>query len=362
MKILDRYLLRSFAGPFGVCIAIFCILVMLGRFFDKMSVFNEYQASPMHVFKFLLWGLPFWLNMVLPIATMLALLFSLGHLQMGNELTAMRSAGISPGRLYRPYLLAGLALSIMSLIGGLTTLPRLNFESRTIYRVDIKKRQVIDYRKDNVVASGKDNRRFTIGWLDIDKGSMQKVVIDRLDDQERLLETVVAQEAIFQGSGRWLFRNGVIRRYPDGQLEKARDKPFKETILLIQERPVDFALVDKQMDDMTGRELLRQITRLDTLGAPSHRERVAFHMRIALPFANLVVIALSIPLAMKSKQRNRAQTFSYAFGIAFLFWGSASVWQSIGEQGHLPAWMVAWMSNVIFLAFAFWRMRRVSIG
>jgi lipopolysaccharide export system permease protein len=363
MKILDRYILKSFFSPLGVTALIFCILVMLGRFFDKMSIFSDYHAKPWDIFQFLVLGLPFWLNLVLPVATMLAVLFSLGHLQLGGEITAMQSAGIPPTRLYRPYFLAGITISIFSLIGGLSFLPKLNFQSRVVYRVKIKKRDLLNYQKDNVVAAGRDNRRYTIGWLDVEQQMMRNVVVDRFDDQDRLLETIVAQEAVYRPTEpHWNFHSGVVRSYPQGDLSQAVEEPFADRAFSIPEKPEDFALVDKLPEDMTGGEMVRRMKRLRTLGAPTTHERTALHMRIALPFANMVVIAIAIPFAMRSRNQSRTQTFSYALATAFLFWGVTSMFQSLGEQGRLPAWIAAWMSTVIFGTIAVWRLlyRRIN--
>src|ERR1700757_4313920 len=130
MKILDRYLIKSFLLSYAVFCLILCVLVILGRFFDKMDIFVAFHARLRGIIVFLILGLPFWLNLVLPVATMLALLFSLGQLYQRGEFTAFRSAGIPSWRLYSPFAGLGLVLSMLSLVGGFTFLPKLNFESR----------------------------------------------------------------------------------------------------------------------------------------------------------------------------------------------------------------------------------------
>ena len=88
------------------------------------------------------------------------------------------------------------------------------------------------------------------------------------------------------------------------------------------------------------------------LGASTHKEQVAWHMRLALPFANMIVIALAIPFALRSGTHGRTQNFSYALALAFLYWGMTSICQSFGEQGQMPAWLAAWMSNLLFFTLA----------
>jgi len=122
----------------------------------------------------------------------------------------------------------------------------------------------------------------------------------------------------------------------------------------IPETPSDFLLEDKMTDDMTGHEIVRRIRRLRSLGAGTDRERVALQLRVALPFANMVVIALGIPFAVRTGHQGRTQTFSYALALAFLYWGMTSICQSFGEQGRMPAWVAAWASNVAFTMLAAW--------
>lgn len=357
MKILDRYLIKSFLAPFGVCVIIFCVLVVLGRFFDKMGIFTNYHARPKDIIVYLLLGLPFWLNLVLPVATMLAILFSLGQLHQRGEWTAFRSAGIPPWRLYAPYAVVGVALSLISLVGGLTFLPKLNFEMRTVYRVQIKKGDALNYRKDNVVAAGRQHRRFTIGWLDVGSNLLKEVVVDRFDEDLQWVETLSAKEALYQ-NGRWLFKDGVFRaRDPSGP-QGVREELFEERWVDIEEKPQDFALEDKLPDDMMAHEIVERVKRLRMLGVATYKEQVALHMRVALPFAHLIVMAIGIPFALRSGSHGRTQNFSYALGIAFLYWGATSVCQSFGEQGRMPAWLSAWTSNFIFTGLAAWRLLR----
>ena len=289
---------------------------------------------------------------------MLALLFSLGQLHQQGEYTAFRSAGIPSWRLYLPFGALGFLLAVVSLVGGLTFLPRLNFQSRKIYRVNIKQRDVLEYRKDNIVVAGRDHRRFTIGWLDVANRQMKDVVVDRFGDDLEWIETISAKLAFYQG-GRWLFEDGIRRLKALSEPGGVHEESFSTKIVDIPESPAEFALEDKETDDMTGRELLERTERLRRLGAHTDKERVAWHMRLALPFANVIVIVLAIPYALRSAAHARAQNFSYALALAFFYWGVASVCQSFGEHGQIPAWLAAWAANIVFSILALWRLARV---
>jgi lipopolysaccharide export system permease protein len=359
MKILDRYLIRSFFAPFGVCLSIFAVLVMLGRYFERMDVFTNYHAKTRDIVVYLLLSVPFWLNLVMPVATMLAVLFSLGALQQRGELTACRSAGIASLRLYMPFFSVGFLLVIFSLVGGLSFLPKCNFEARSVYRVKIKGGLALNYRKDHVVLAGENHRRFTIGWLDAEKGEMTDVVVDRFGDDLEWLETISAKRALYQ-NGQWTFLNGTLRRYDPAQPGSFLSEPFATRVVDISERPGDLILEDKIPEDMTGRETLRRIKRLRRMGAASYKEQVALQLKTALPFANMIVIALAIPFAVGMGHQGRTQTFAYALALAFLYWGTTSICQSFGEQGRIPPWTAAWAANGLFSVLAFWMVRRAA--
>ncbi len=143
--------------------------------------------------------------------------------------------------------------------------------------------------------------------------------------------------------------------HPDGFHEES----FKEAPVAIEESLKDFALKEKKPENMTGKEIADRIRRLRSLGVVANHEQVALHMKIALPFAHLVVIALGIPFALRSNRTGKLQTFGYALGMAFLYWGTLSTCQSLGEQGHLSAWLAAWTANFLFSGIAFLLLMRV---
>src|SRR4029077_16165465 len=255
-------------------------------------------------------------------------------LQQQGEITALRGAGISTFRLYVPFFSIGLILSIISLVGGLTFIPKINARSRELYLVRIKQEEINKVRRDNVVAAGQDHRRYTIGWLDPGKNEMRGVVMDTFGENGRLRETLSARQGRYD-RGTWTFYDGKQITYDPAHPDLFHEDVFKEKVVPIRESFSDFALQDKSPEDMTGQEILRQIRRVRALGVPINRESMSLHMKIALPFAHLVVIALGIPFALRSTHKGRIQTFGYALGMAFLYWGLMSTCQSFGEHGTL---------------------------
>jgi len=357
MKILDRYLIHHFLRPLVACGVIFTLLVFVGHFFDKMEIFNRFHAHGLDIIAYVILGIPYWLNVVFPVVTLLALMFSLGPLQQSGEITAMRSAGISSYRLYVPFFAMGTLISLVSMVGGMTVFPSLSARANVIYRARIKHEQAFNTLRDHLVLTGRDNQNFTIGTLDTGTGTMTDIAIDQFDNQMRHKSTLSAQKGHFQ-NGLWLFSKGNIISFDaDGNL---RNEPFEEKLLDIHETPGDFVYENSKPDDLTHRQLQQRIQHLHDLGVKAYKEEVALHTQFALPLANIVVILIGIPFALNRLKKGTAQTVFYAFGGTFLYWGAVSVFQSLGEQGMMPAWISAWTPNLIFGTAAFWMLIRAT--
>ncbi|MBR5736731.1 MAG: methionyl-tRNA formyltransferase [Bacteroidales bacterium] len=112
MKRLDRYLLKSFLGPFAlVFFIVLFILVMqfLWVYIDELvgkglgfSVIAEFMG----------WGACTILPMVLPLSTLLASIMTMGGLGENNELLSMKAAGISLGRTMLPLMIVSMLITV----------------------------------------------------------------------------------------------------------------------------------------------------------------------------------------------------------------------------------------------------------
>ena len=112
MKRLDRYLLKSFLGPFAlVFFLVLFILVMqfLWVYIDELV--GKGLGFPV-IAEFMGWGACTILPTVLPLATLLASIMTMGGLGENNELLAMKAAGISLSRTMLPLMIVSLFITV----------------------------------------------------------------------------------------------------------------------------------------------------------------------------------------------------------------------------------------------------------
>lgn len=132
MKKLDRFILKSFIGPFvGILFVVIFILMMqfLWLYIDELVGKGLTLGI---ILEFLLWGGCTIFPLALPLATLLASLMTLGSMTENNELLALRSAGIPLTRIMTPLATASVIISIGAFFAGNNLVPKAYNEIYTL--------------------------------------------------------------------------------------------------------------------------------------------------------------------------------------------------------------------------------------
>src|SRR5262245_38180794 len=116
MRLLDRYLLRELLIPLSYCLSGFLIFWVAFDLFKELGNLQGRKLSWRDIAEYYLVITPEFLVIVLPIALLLALLYALANHSRHNEITAIRSAGVSLWRLCVPYFAVGLLITIAAFV------------------------------------------------------------------------------------------------------------------------------------------------------------------------------------------------------------------------------------------------------
>ncbi|MBV8355728.1 MAG: LptF/LptG family permease, partial [Candidatus Eremiobacteraeota bacterium] len=136
LPILDGYILREMAAPFLIGMGAYLLFQFLNIFFLAADYVVNQHASPLLVLRFLVLRVP----QVTPLACIFACLFgtmiAFGRLVADNEITALRTSGVSFWRIARVPLLVGIAAFIFSWVINETIAPKATqLSSRTFYQI-----------------------------------------------------------------------------------------------------------------------------------------------------------------------------------------------------------------------------------
>src|SRR5437870_5973112 len=111
-RVLDRYVYREMLPVFGLAVGVFTFLHVL----DQLQHFSNVAVSgaPLRlVLKLWFLLLASFLSHTLPMGLLLAVVMTAGRLASDLEVVAFGASGVSPLRLFRPFLVAALVVALM---------------------------------------------------------------------------------------------------------------------------------------------------------------------------------------------------------------------------------------------------------
>src|SRR5258708_10056775 len=332
MRLLDRYLLRELLVPLGYCLGGFLVFWMAFDLFGNLGVFQNNKMHGPDVAEYYLLKIPEFLVVVLPIALLLALLYTLTNHARHHEITAIRAAGLSLWRLCLPYLAVGLLSSIALLLVNELLVPD----------SDNAADQVLNRRVNRPAGAPEANHIANLGFVNASAGRSWKIKLYNLDTSEMAGVQVIWKQP--DGSSRWLtadravWTNSVWVFYNVIEFEEAAGSnslplPLLRTNMLA--RPDFFETPDQIKSEIT---LSESMTLLDSKKAdipiveirnylrlhpdPSRTDKYWLYTkmqgRLAAPWTCLVVVLIAIPFGSASGRRN--VFVGIAGSIAVCFW------------------------------------------
>ena len=128
MKILDKYLLKTFLGTFATVFVILFFIFILQTVWLFIAELAGKDLDFMMVVKFLAFSMPRIVPLVLPLSILLASIMSFGNLSEHYEFAAMKSSGISLQRAMKTLTIFIAIVSIIAFLFANNVIPYAEFK------------------------------------------------------------------------------------------------------------------------------------------------------------------------------------------------------------------------------------------
>jgi lipopolysaccharide export system permease protein len=365
----DRHLLREWLQILGLVLAATCGLLVVQVLYDDFRTLRELGARGWVLWEYLGVTLPSFLALVLPLALLISLLYTLGKLHRANELTAMRAAGVGFLRLTLPVWIAGVLCCGLSWWLNTSIVPWSVERSRTLkdelqFQHDVK--LLTPDRTGAAYSVAFDNQRARRMWFFNRFSRFTQhaygVSVSELDVRRHETARIVAAEAWFDAArGGWEFRNGRALTFASETGELLVDQPFAEKFAAnYQEKPELMLLTDQRPIDLSLHELRELIAYLEGEHSPKAVDyAVRYFGLIADTLSPLIVIAIAIPFAVTGVRVNPAVGVSKSIGLFFLYYVLANFAASLATKGLVEPSVAAWLPNAGLAALALWLFARL---
>lgn len=356
LRIFDCYVLRFFIHYLLFSLFAAALIFIIVDLIEHLDTFIDKKVSFLMVSLYYGYYLPYIIYLMLPVATLLATLFTVGGLSRNNELTAMKASGIGLHRILLHLLTAGLILSGVNFLFGETIVPYTNKRSKDIYRYHVK-----GVSPDQASRQGRIYLRERPGeMVHIDNYDIKTQTIYDLDwgryNGAQITERVTAKQAVWRDS-QWVVLNGRYRRYSIENLTATRldSVPLPDLTF----KPADLTKVQTDPEEMGYWQLRRYVERLRMMGGDPQKWLVELAFKLSMPFTCAIVVLLGVPISAAYRRSGLVLSWGLGLLISFIYFALQQIGRVMGINGTLNPAYAAWLGNAVFILFGLFLYLRV---
>lgn len=353
MKTIHKTVLLELIQSFTLSIVALNFILMMEKVLRLSRILSGVGASVSDMTRIVLYLQPQLMMLTIPMSLLLSTLLTYGRLNADNELTILKTAGMSFTEIARPVLFLGSICFFASLLVSFSVGP---LGARKV-RDTIS--QVVMQKAPMAVEAGIFNTSFRdIVILVRDKPAPEGLqgifIYDSRSKKEP--KVLVAREGRVYADREYnlslYMKDGFIHiARPEGSTEVFFDG-YNLSLDLAVERPT------RKNSEMTPRELLGEAYLKD------QKERIPFllelHRRLSLPSLCLLLMFLGPPLSLLSGKSGRLGGLTLGIGVFTFFYILLVYGENMARTGNLPHYVGAWIPTLVIGISSLWAFRRAG--
>lgn len=353
MNLLDRYIFRSVIfGTLITTAVLMTIFILLFFFAELKYVHGHYTITKAAEFSLL--TNTRMLRDLFPMLALIGSLLGLGILANNNELTVMRAAGVSIGRITWSVMKVGLLMVVIMALFSEVVVPVSEQYAKTMRATALNQKVFISGKAGLWMRDGNSyiNARTVKS-----KDRLENISIYTLDDDGRMERAMQAARALYQ-SGHWELyqvRESRFDRQGDVTVQRYKQQAWQTSL---QPQIVD--VVSIAPIDLSLGELMRVIRHLAANEQNTQRHEVAFWAKLFSPLATGLMVFLSIPFvfgSLRSVPISQRLLNGILVGLGFYLFNEGAM--RFGVVYGIPPLASAAAPILIIGLLAVWMFRRV---
>jgi lipopolysaccharide export system permease protein len=357
MTTIDRYVTREFLRLYVIFITCAPLLFVIGDWTDNVGKYTEQSIPPMRVALSYIYQLPLFISWSMPVAALIATVFTVSNMTRHSEMTAAKAGGMSFYRVLRMLPVIGVAITILGL--AVTELVPIG---------TMKNREVLglterfdDQMKHEFVYAGAGGHVYTIRRLTMGGRTIGGLTIEHDEARGNTpIMHISAREANWDSiAGRWVLRDGYYRAFT---AEDGEERTFRFTTMQLRtfrETPEQLLVQSKEPEEMRYAELGAYIESVERSGGRPLDSMVDQAQKIAIPVATFIIILFGAPLANSSARGGAAYGIGISLAITVAYMMMFRLTGAAGGAGMIDPVLAAWIPNFVVLAGAVALLARV---
>jgi len=352
MRLLDRYVLTNFFLPFFYCFSGFLAIWLVFDLYDNGQDFIQYHVPFWKIVAFYGTQFPQIIVISLPIALLLALLYSLSRMSRTNELIAMLTAGKSLSRIVLPLFLAGLIVTAGSTAMNYKLAPHSEASKKKILYAFTHTKDEQQEAETLLFKNRTDLRTWYARDISIKANRLEGVEIIQQNAAEDITRKYYAKVALFDPQTKtWTFQKGKLVNF-DASGNILNEEVWadgEKTIKDWSETPWRIASSELDPQDLSVPELNDYLNfNSDFPDASLAPYRTHLQYRWALPWQCLVVVLVAAPLAVVFSRRAILGGVISSIVLCFALIFFSSMGLALGKGNRISAITATWGPDIVF--------------
>ncbi|WP_245522702.1 LptF/LptG family permease [Thermanaerovibrio velox] len=353
-------MLLELLGPFAFGVGAFTVLMVAGSLLFKIAdLVIQRGVSLGVVVRLFIYYLPGVVVTTIPMGSLLGALMGFGKLAAHSEVVALKACGVPFSRMVRPVVLAAVLASILTFVLNETVVPLSERAARNVLVYEVFRERPPEFKERMFLREEGSQGLKRVIYMDRirPKGGLMEGVLVQEFDAGRLARFVSAPRARW-GGGKWTLEDGkVFQVGQDGGIKFLYS--FKRESLRLDVEPSKVEAQSSEPNQMTVFEIAEQVGLMEKQGVDPVKLRVMMHLRLAVPWASLVLAVVGASAGVRPQRSGSAGVgLGLSVVIVFLYYVVLSFCQSLGEASYMPAVVSAWVPNLLFGAAGLWMVRR----
>ncbi len=352
LRIIDRYVWKELLFPFFLGLFLFTFLLLLDKIFDLTDLIINKGVPVPFVVLLLVYILPAFLVLTIPIGFFLAILVAFGRLSADMEIVALKASGVSPLRLLRPVLV--FAIGVAAVTGGLMieAVPRANYAFKSLI-FEILRTQASVGIKERIFNDTFGNFVIYVEEIAPDQIALRNVFVadERNPDELRVVTAKEGRLLSDDVNRRVTLRliNGTVHETGPRSFQKYRQVMFRlyDLTLTLENPLVRAGETPKGDREMTLTELHEGAAEAAKAGGNPNPYWVEIHKKYAIPTACLVFAVVGVPLGIRAHRGGRWAAFVVLLPVVLFYYVFLTVGEQLGKAGRIPPWLAMWAPNAM---------------
>ena len=349
MKQLDKYIFNNFLFNLLLILLGLLVIIILIDVIDHLNKFIDNKIPQNEIINYYYHSLPWFISIGIPISCLISTIFSLGLLQNSNEITALKSSGLSIFRISSILLFSGIIISIFSfyfdnflVTNGLNI--RNEIEKKYFYKSNYKSFQ----SKTNIYRQISKKKFLTIHKFSHKKNEASQVSIQTKYNNQLYHRFDIHSMIWNDTSNSWSVDKFISREWKNNN--KIYSKIIsKDTSFTFNFSPIDLTRELMKPEEMNYNDLNKFVKKLKENGINEPRWEVNLHFKTAYASTSFLMILFGISLSMRRPHSNLSIGIGVSIFFIFLYYASLKFGQSLGISGHINPFLSVWIVTCIFL-------------